>query len=151
VVYSGPDVVVTAPGGQQIVTNSIFIITSDPQAGVPSSDGKGMFGVVSAASTSTPLNVSCVNQKGVAVDCSSPAFGANALLTQLPDGSLPPLIVGDYRNAVYMRPISLSGLAGNVQTLDFTERLSGAFSPDPKAPFGFAPGASLSKARVLHY
>jgi prepilin-type N-terminal cleavage/methylation domain-containing protein len=151
VVYSGPDVVVTGPGGQQIATNSIFIISSDAQAGVPASDGNGMFGVVASASTSTPLNVSCVNQQGNAVDCSSAAFGNNALLTPLADGSLPPLIVGDYRNAVYMRPVALSGLAGNIQSLDFSERLAGAFSPDPKAPFGFAPGAALSKARVLHY
>jgi hypothetical protein len=37
------------------------------------------------------------------------------------------------------------------QQLTYAEQTTSAFSPDPKAPFGFAPGAVLQRARVVHY
>ena len=62
------------------------------------------------------------------------------------------MIVGDYVNAVYMRPTAVGGVSGGAQQLKFTEMtVPGAYSPDPKAPFGFAKGASIGKARVTHW
>lgn len=154
-IYSGPNITVTTAGGQQVVTNSIFIVSSEPGAGSPSSDGTGMLGsVVSSAVLSTGIDLQCVNQRGNQVDCSDASFKTNTILPAQSGGGFLPLIVGDYVNAVYMRPTTLGSFAGagTPQRLGFTEMsVPNAYSPDPKAPFGFARGASIGKARVTHW
>jgi prepilin-type N-terminal cleavage/methylation domain-containing protein len=143
VIYSGPNVTITEPGGQTIVTNSIFIITSDPTAIGYDVAGNGTMGVVTAASTGTPLTVVCYDRTGASVDCKNTLIPA----------ALPPLIVGDFRNAVFLSPTNLQAPAGvpPTQQLDYAEKASNAYSPDPKAPFGFLPGANLLRARVTHW
>jgi prepilin-type N-terminal cleavage/methylation domain-containing protein len=150
IIYSGPDVVVTTPGGQTITTNSIFIVSSEPGAGVPASDGSGMLGSVVSA-TLADVQIECMDQKGVVVDCSDASFKANTILPTLTGGTYAPLIVGDYRSAVYLRPNRVDAPNAGSQGLHFPEQTAKVFAPDPKAPFGFAPGSSLGKARVSHY
>jgi len=153
-IYSGPDVTVTTKGGQKVVTNSVFVISSEPGAGSPSSDGTGMEGSVvsSGVDPVTGIQVECTNQLGTQVDCTDATFKSNTILPALPGGGYAPLIVGDYVNAVYMRPTALGAVSGGAQQLRFTEMtVPGAYSPDPKAPFGFAKGASIGKARVTHW
>lgn len=153
-IYSGPDVTVTTKGGQQVVTNSVFVISSEPGAGSPSSDGTGMQGSVvsSGVDTVNGIQIECTNQLGVEVDCTDATFKSNTILPALPGGGYAPLLVGDYVNAVYMRPTAVGSVSGGAQQLKFTEMtVPGAYSPDPKAPFGFAKGASIGKARVTHW
>jgi hypothetical protein len=46
----------------------------------------------------------------------------------------------------------LRTLAGPpTQQLDYAEKLTDSYAPDPKAPFGFVPGANLTRARVVHW
>jgi hypothetical protein len=66
-------------------------------------------------------------------------------------GTYAPLLVGDYRNAVYLRPTQVDAPANGSQGLHFPEQAAKVFSPDPKAPFGFAQGSSLGKARITHF
>jgi prepilin-type N-terminal cleavage/methylation domain-containing protein len=165
-IYSGPDITVTTAGGQQVVTNSVYIISSEPGAGVPSSDGTGMQGSVVSNNIdlSKGINVKCTNQLGVQVDCTDfNTFKLNAIMAGK-DG-LPALakadndaalLVGDYVNAVYLRPTKIGSVAGSgangQQAIEFKEmKIANAYSPDPKAPFGFAQGASIGKARVTHW
>ena len=153
-IYSGPDVTVTTAGGQQVVTNSIYIISAEPGAGAPSSDGAGMLGSVisSGIDPATGIQIECTDQRGVQVDCTAASFQGNTILPTLPSGGLTPLLVGDYVNAVYLRPTNVAGVANGSQAMKFAEMaIPGAYSPDPKAPFGFAKGASLGKARVTHW
>jgi prepilin-type N-terminal cleavage/methylation domain-containing protein len=154
-IYSGPDITVSTAGGQQVVTSSIFIISSEPGAGAPSSDGTGMLGSVISAGVDrdTGIQVACTNQRAVPANCTDKTtFQDNAILAPLKGGGYPPLLVGDYVNAVYMRPTQVGSLSGNSQQLQFAEMaIPGAYSPDPKAPFGFAKGASLGKARITHW
>src|SRR5438270_10614482 len=84
-IYSGPDITITTKGGQQLVTNSLFIISSEPGAGVPSSDGAGMQGAVTSKSLdpATGIQVKCTNQVGVQVDCSDASFKANTIMNGL--------------------------------------------------------------------
>ena len=65
----------------------------------------------------------------------------------------PPLIVGDFFNAVYMTPTALSTFSSGspTQSLTYSEEASAAYAPDPHAPFGFTPGANVSIARVVHW
>ena len=162
VIYSGPDLVVNEnmDGGvpTSIVTNSIFIISGQPTTGVLSADGNGMVGTVTDAAVGSTLTVACSNGVGANVDCQDPSFvtpGGDDFRVLVPQagGTFKPLIVGDFRNGVFLRPISLTSPSGTppTQTMDFTERTANAFSPDPRAPFGFAPGAALQLARVVHY
>lgn len=157
-IYSGPDVVVMGPNNvTTIVTNSIYIISADPTAGVPTSDAKFMLGDVSAAVQGQPIQIVCSSPldpvpPGPQTDCSSTAvkYGGGTLLLSS-GGVFQPLIVGDYVEAVYLRPTALGAVAGGSQTLTFAEQLAGAFSPSAKAPFGFAQGAYISRARVSHW
>lgn len=163
VIYSGPDITVnegTAPDGgvgSTIVTNSIFIISGQPTTGVLSADGSGMVGTVTDAGVGSSLTIACSTGSGASVACDDSTYlqpnGDDfRVLVPLASG-YQPLIIGDFRNAVYLRPTTLSPPTGMppTQTMDFVERSALAFSPDPRAPFGFAPGASLQRARVLHY
>jgi len=156
-IYSGPDITVTTKGGQQLVTNSVFIISSEPGAGVPSSDGAGMQGAVTSK-TLDPLNgiqVKCTNQLGTQVDCTDATFKGNTIIDGLwgaKPGVDSALLVGDYANAVYLRPTQVGAIASGAQPLQFREMgIANGYSTDPKAPFGFAQGASLGKARVTHW
>ena len=162
VIYSGADLVVNdgpvvaGVSATTIATNSIFIISGQPTTGVLSSDGSGMVGTVTGAGVSTTLTIACSNGVGTAVDCTDTSFvtaGDDYRVLVPITGGFQPLIIGDFRNAVYLRPTTVTSLTGTppVQTMDFVERTANAFSPDPRAPFGFAPGASLQRARVLHY
>jgi hypothetical protein len=100
-------------------------------------------GVVTAASQGTPLTVVCYDRTGASVDCKNTLIPA----------ALPPLVVGDFRNAVLLSPTNLQAPAGvpPTQQLDYAEKASNAYSPDPKAPFGFVPGANMLRARVTHW
>jgi prepilin-type N-terminal cleavage/methylation domain-containing protein len=156
-IYSGPDITVTTKGGQKLVTNSIFIISSEPGAGVPSSDGAGMQGAVTSKSLDSVngIQVKCTSQLGVAVDCTDGSFKENTIVSGL-WGTKPgvdnALLVGDYANAVYLRPTQIAGAVSGSQPMQFREmKITNGFSTDPKAPFGFAQGASLGKARVTHW
>src|SRR5207248_2921897 len=105
------------------------------------------------------------NQLGVQFDCTdSTNFKSNAIMADTTTG-LPglaaadkdsALLVGDYVNAVYLRPTKIGPMTGSdpdgQQSIEFKEmKISNAYSPDPKAPFGFAQGASIGKARVTHW
>lgn len=167
VIYSGLDTVVNegaiADGGagSTIVTNSIFIISGQPTNGVLSADGSGMAGTVTDAGVGSLLTIACSTGDGGSVDCSSAAYAGTATTDDfrvlVPNGSggFLPLLIGDFRNAVYLRPTNLttpsSGGGPPTQSMDFVERSANAFSPDPRAPFGFAPGATLQRARIVHY
>jgi prepilin-type N-terminal cleavage/methylation domain-containing protein len=154
-IYSGPDITVTTSGGEQVVTNSIFVISSEPGAGVPSSDGTGMLGSVASRVVDTVhgIQVECTNQAGTQVDCTNGTFQDNTIV--VPATNRPgyqPLLVGDYVNGVYLRPTSIGPIVGGAQELHFAEMsIPNAYSPDPKAPFGFAQGANIGKARVTHW
>lgn len=163
VIYSGPDIVVNAGTGgdggtgSTIATNSIFIISGQPTTGVLSADGSGMMGTVTDAGVGTTLTIACSNGSDAGIDCSDATFansnGDDFRVLVPITGGFQPLIIGDFRDAVYLRPTTLSSLSGTppTQTLDFVERSANAFSPSPRAPFGFAPGAAMQRARVLHY
>jgi len=101
-----------------------------------------MQAVVVAASQSAPLTVVCSDPTGASVDC------ANGLLK-----TLTPLLVGDFRDSVYLTPTALGGPQNTppTQQLDYAEKAGNAYSPSPKAPFGFLPGANLIRARVVHW
>jgi hypothetical protein len=109
--------------------------------GIPA-DATGMQAVVVAAGLNTALTVVCANAAGTAVDCST------GLLN-----TLKPLLVGDFRDAVYLTPTLLNAPQNTppTQQLDYAEKASNAYSPSPKAPFGFVPGATLARARVVHW
>jgi|GEM_PF-1645243 len=152
VVYSGPDVTVTQPDGTTtMITNSIYVISTEPGVGIPGSDGTETLGVVAQAPDggSVPIQVECVNNIGVQIDCSDNSNSGALIRTT--SGTISPLLVGDFANAVYMRPTSLGGVTAGSQSLTFSEQGSGAFSPDPKAPFGFTKGATMGIARVTHW
>ena len=156
-IYSGPDITVTTKGGQQLVTNSLFIISSEPGAGVPSSDGAGMQGAVASKSLdpNNGIQIKCTNQLGTPVDCADGSFKENTIISGL-WGTKPgidnALLVGDYANAVYLRPTQIGGVVSGSQGMQFREMaIANGYSTDPKAPFGFAQGASLGKARVTHW
>jgi prepilin-type N-terminal cleavage/methylation domain-containing protein len=87
-IYSGPDVTVTTKGGQKVVTNSVFVISSEPGAGSPSSDGTGMEGSVvsSGVDPVTGIQVECTNQLGTQVDCTDATFKSNTILPALAGG-----------------------------------------------------------------
>src|SRR5438477_644000 len=54
--------------------------------------------------------------------------------------------------AVYLRPTQIGGVVSGSQGMQFREMaIANGYSTDPKAPFGFAQGASLGKARVTHW
>ena len=156
IIYSGPDinVVETNSSGatETVTTNSIFIISGQPATGVLAADGSGMTGTVVGASIGSPLSITCSNGSGTNVDCSDVTFKDFALL-QGSGTSFSPLIVGDLRSAVYLTPTSLAPPVGTPpsQVMNYAERSANAYSPDPRAPFGFAPGAAIHRARVLHY
>jgi len=120
--WNGPTTTVTAPGGQTIISNSLFMITTDPTAvGIPA-DATGMQGLVVEASQGTPLKIVCSDGTGASVDC------GNGLLK-----TLTPLLVGDFRDAVYMTPTVL----GAPQNTPPTQQLTYA--------------AKLIRARVVHW
>ncbi len=150
VVYSGPDVTVTQPNGTTtMITNSIYVISTEPGFGIPGSDGTATLGVVTGTDGGAPIQVECAGSDGGQVNCSDDS--RNGALIRTVGGSIMPLLVGDYANAVYMRPTNLGGISSGSQPLTFSELGSGAYSPDPKAPFGFSSGAAMSVARVTHW
>jgi prepilin-type N-terminal cleavage/methylation domain-containing protein len=142
VIYSGPTTTVTAPGGQTITSNSLFIVTGDPSTVGTPADASGMQGVVVTASQNAPLTIVCVDASGASVDC------ATGLLK-----TLSPLLVGDFRDAVYLTPTVLGAPQGTpaTQQLTYAEQAGTAYAPNPKAPFGFVPGAILTRIRVVHW
>lgn len=150
VIYSGPNVTITEPGGQAVVTNSIFIIGGDASSVTVPSDNSGMQGVVVSASNGQPLTIICSDVTGAATDC------ANGLLK----APLPALLVGDMRDAAYVTPTALAAPAADstfnpavvtTQKLTYNAAAANAYAPSPKAPFGFLPGAILTRARVTHW
>ena len=150
-IYSGPDITVTTKGGQQLVTNSLFIISSEPGAGVPSSDGAGMQGAVASKSLdpNNGIQIKCTNQLGTPVDCADGSFKENTIISGL-WGTKPgidnALLVGDYANAVYLRPTQIGGVVSGSQGMQFREMaIANGYSTDPKAPFGFAQGAATRR------
>ena len=168
IIYSGPNQTVTdtnATGGTtSIVSNSIFIISGQPTTGTLSGDGTGMIGSVIAAQQGQPISVTCyAGPTATPINCQDTSaatnFGEYTVLLPASAGGYQPLLVGDYRNAVYLRPTVLApplppvlpATGDPTQLLTYTEQTSNAFSPDPRAPFGFAPGAVLQRARVVHY
>jgi prepilin-type N-terminal cleavage/methylation domain-containing protein len=148
VIYSGPNVTITEPGGQTIITNSIFIIAADSRyTGVDVTNANqrqsvGMLGVVTAASANAPLTIICADATGASVDCKNDL---------IPNPQLPPLIVGDFRNAAYVVPTSLQAPGGFPATQQLAFLSSNNFSPNPKAPFGFDIGSTIQRARVTHW
>jgi len=148
VIYSGPNVTITEPGGQTIVTNSIFIIGADPiYTGVDLTNanarqGLGMMGTVTAASANVPLTIVCSDATGASVDCKNDL---------IPTPKLPPLVVGDFRNAAFVVPTSLQSPAGVPPTQQLAFVSSNNFAPSPKAPFGFDVGSTILRARVTHW
>jgi hypothetical protein len=142
VIWTGPATTITAPGGQTITSNSLYIISNDPTTVGTAIDATGMQGVVTAASKNTPLQILCASSSGAAVDC------ANGLLK-----TLTPLLVGDFRDSVYLTPTALGAPSGTpaTQQLTYAEQNGAAYAPSPKAPFGFVPGALLTRARVVHW
>jgi len=150
-IYSGPNVTITEPGGQTVVTNSVFIVSADPSWLTIGNDATGMQGVVVAASSGQPLTVACSDAKGNAVDCAGTSANPGLLASPLP-----PLLVGDFRDVAYLVPTSVGSLANNppyglTQQLTYSAAAAAAYSPSPKAPFGFMPGAVLTRARVTHW
>jgi prepilin-type N-terminal cleavage/methylation domain-containing protein len=150
-IYSGPNVTITEPGGQTVVTNSVFIVSADPSWGTIGNDATGMQGVVVAASAGQPLAIACSDVNGNAVDCAGTPANPGLLASPLP-----PLLVGDFRDFVYLVPTSVGSLANNppygrTQQLTYKEEAAAAYSPSPKAPFGFLPGAVVTRARVAHW
>lgn len=156
VIWSGPDVTITEPGGQTLVTNSIYILGSEPTTVGRSASGAELLATVAADSPtgpgSTGLNLYCADATGTPRDCATAAKPGVAPEGPLA-GGLPPLLIGDFRNAAFITPTALSGLAGSPgrQTLVFAEQTTAAFAPDPKVPMGFARGANISRARVSHW
>ncbi len=168
VIYSGVDTAVVDTFGATTSTmqsNSVFIISGQPATGVLSGDGAGMVGAVVQATLGPPATVfvSCFRgTTAISVDCSDVSalsnFGEYTLINPAGVG-FQPLLIGDFRNAVYVRPIGLTSPVAPVappvldprQQLTFTEQSMPSFSPDPRAPTGFAAGAVLQRARVLHY
>ena len=172
VIYAGLDTTVTDTfngATTAMKSNSVFIISGEPATGVLSGDGTGMVGaVVKAVAGNPPLTpttvfVSCYRGPAASyVDCSDVSAASNFgeyTVVKPVAGGFQPLLVGDFRNAVYLRPTAITPPAApvlpesgdNRQQLSFVEQSSNAFSPDPRAPFGFAPGAILQRARVVHY
>lgn len=174
VIYAGLDTTVTDSYNgvtTAMQSNSIFIISGQPATGVLSGDGTGMVGTVVKATAGnppvTPATVFVTCYRGptaVNVDCSdvsvSSNFGEYTVVNPLAGGGYQPLLIGDFRNGVYLRPTAITTpplpptlpeKGDPRQQLTFIEQSSPAFSPDPRAPFGFAPGAVLQRARVLHY
>jgi prepilin-type N-terminal cleavage/methylation domain-containing protein len=142
-VYLGPNITITEPGGQTVITNSVFVLMSNPTTiSIPFSNS-GTQGVVVAATATTPLQIQCGNAAGTNVDCG----------TMISTTTWPPLIVGDFFNAVYMTPTALSTFSSGspTQSLTYAEEAGAAYAPDPHAPFGFTPGANVSIARVVHW
>jgi type II secretory pathway pseudopilin PulG len=74
-IYSGSDITVTTKGGQQVVTNSLFIVSSEPGAGSPSSDGTGMQGSVVSSNVDAVngIQLECTNQLGTQIDAPTQA------------------------------------------------------------------------------
>lgn len=156
VIWSGPNVTVTEPGGQTLVTNSIYILGSEPVTVGRSALGVELMGTVAADSPTGPgttgITLYCADSTSTPKDCTT------AAVTGRPAGpmagaTLPPLLIGDFRNAAFVTPTALTAMAGTPgrQTLTFAEQLLASYSPDPKFPIGFARGANISRARVSHW
>jgi hypothetical protein len=157
VIWSGPNVTVTEPGGQTLVTNSIYILGSEPVTVGRSASGVELLATVAADSATGPgasgITLYCADSNGTPLDCATAAVTGVSPAGPMAGATLPPLLIGDFRNAAFISPTGLTALAGTPrrQTLTYAEQTVSSFAPDPKFPFGFARGANVSRARVSHW
>jgi hypothetical protein len=157
VIWSGPNVTVTEPGGQTLVTNSIYILGSEPVTVGRSASGVELVGTVAADSPTgtgaSGITLYCADSNGTPRDCATAAVTGVSPAGPMAGATLPPLLIGDFRNAAFISPTGLTALAGTPrrQTLTYAEQTVSSFAPDPKFPFGFARGANVSRARVSHW
>ena len=171
VIYSGPNVTITEPGGQSLITNSVFIIMADPNSiSIPvyspvagnanTFESLGEIGtVVPPVTQGIPLTIRCMDvTESRTVDCANPSINVPTASVLIP-ATLPPLLVGDRYNALYITPTALSAPAGSspqTQQLTYAEELCTigtgcGFSTNPDAPFGIPYSSRIMRARVVHW
>lgn len=150
-IYSGPAQTFKDPSGNTYTLNSVYIIGVDTSSLGISGAGDGIQAVITGPSDN---KVRCTTAAGTAVDCKNSSIGSDlvehAVFIPTTGGAFQPLLVHDNQRASYISPTNLTGAVGT-QILTFAEQGSGGISPDPSAPFGFAQGFQLSRARVVHW
>jgi prepilin-type N-terminal cleavage/methylation domain-containing protein len=157
VIWSGPNVTVTEPGGQTLVTNSLYILGTETATIGRSSSAVELVGTVSADSPTgtgtSGITLYCADSTGTPRDCATAPQPGVSPGGPLAGATFPPLLIGDFRNAALVTPTALTSLTGSPprQTLTFKEQTTASFAPDPKFPIGFTRGANVSRARVSHW
>jgi prepilin-type N-terminal cleavage/methylation domain-containing protein len=141
--------------GNTFFPTSLYIIGAEPSSLGPNGVGDGMMAVITS---STGAQIVCSTPAGVQVDCQAARIGSDnvdhRLLLPNPATAAccAPLLVHDHQRASLISPnANASGLAApSPQNVPFDES-PGPISPDPSAPFGFAQGFQVSRARVVHW
>ncbi|MBS2023363.1 MAG: prepilin-type N-terminal cleavage/methylation domain-containing protein [Deltaproteobacteria bacterium] len=153
-VFSGPPTTFRDPNNNTYTVRSLYILGAEPPTLGITGTGDGMVGAITDPSNA---KLRCTTYAGVQYNCEKSMVGADGYehsVAYAPTGSpatFPYLLVHDQQRASLVTPTGLSGPDGNgVQTLTFKEAGS-LISPDPAAPFGFAQGFQVAKARVVHW
>ncbi len=154
IIYSEPANIVTTPGGAQVQSASLFIISADVSSVGITTSGVGMQGVISDvtktdAGVTTAVTVSCAGNDGTSLRCDSTSAGVAPLLPS--DGGTSPLLVSDdFHWAIIISPSNVQ-IGSSTTSMSFLEINSPSFDPDPKQPYGFGHAAHLLRARVVHW
>lgn len=163
-IYSGPEVEFQDPssatstgGAHAYKLRSIFIVGAEPATTGLNGAGDGVVAVITGPSDAKVRCTVVTGGAAVDKDCKASIVGATDLLEHailLPDpnggSGFWPLLVHDHQRASYISPTNVTGSEPG-QQLQFAESASPAISPDPSAPFGFAQGFQVSRARVVHW
>ena len=159
-IYSGPLQNFRDPSGATYQVRSIFIVGAEPATTGLNIAGDGVMAVITAPGNAK-IRCSVVAANGAASDqdCTTSVVGVTDLLEHgivLPglNGALfAPLLVHDHQRASFITPTAVSGTMPNQQVsfAENTTSTSVSISPDPSAPFGFAQGFQVSRARVVHW
>jgi prepilin-type N-terminal cleavage/methylation domain-containing protein len=156
-IFTGPALTYKDPSNNNYTLTSLYIIGAEPATLGPTVSGDGVLAVITSPSG---VQLTCTSAAGAYVQCNQSSVGADGLehqilLTDPTTSTFFPLLVHDHQRASIISPTAVSGTvaAGSRQTVTFAESggALGPISPDPSAPFGFAQGFQVSRARVIHW
>ena len=145
------------PSGNNYTLTSLYIIGAEPATLGPTVSGDGVLAVITSPDG---VQLTCTSAAGAYVQCNQSSIGADGLehqvlLTDPTTSTFFPLLVHDHQRASIISPTAVSGAVSvaSRQTVTFAEGVGalGPISPDPSAPFGFAQGFQVSRARVIHW
>ena len=165
VIWSGPNITITEPGGQALVTNSIYVLGSEPVFVGRSMANVELLGTVAADSpTGLPAPASsitlyCADSTGTTQNCLNAPTPGVAPGGPLAGATLPPLLIGDFRDAAFVTPTDLTAPAPVVpggparQTMKFAEQATASTKRSLKmtAFCSFSAGGKRSRSSWLFW